>query len=461
MVRRGVLTILASVTILSGCVTTRNTPFVEVDRAVQEGNYQVAADRLSGDNRDLFYRDRDKVLYYLDAGMLNHYAGNFGESAELLSEAERLIEEYFTKSVSQAAGSLLLNDTVQDYAGEDYEDIYLNVFNALNYLQRGSIDGAFVEVRRINNKLNLLEDKYRGLASQYNSSDDARLTIRPGERKFYNSALARYLSLLMYRSEGDYDSARIDYQEIREAFEQQPSLYDFPIPISDDSHQPSRQPRINVLAFAGQSPVKRANTLYIETDTDVVYVQIERENSAGYLTTEAYDRIDWPGMKAGYRFKFQLPRMDLRGSDVSEIVVSVDGAQLGRVQLLEDIERIAQATFRIRLPIVYLKTITRTVAKGVLAQRGKEQMEANLGAAGALLGALATDLAVDASEQADLRLSRYFPAFAYTGEWEVEPGTYDVRVEYRNSQGTMFVDDFRQVEVTVGGLNLVTSYFLR
>ncbi|MGM0673980.1 MAG: hypothetical protein ACQETQ_04725, partial [Spirochaetota bacterium] len=171
MVRR-LVPLLGAFALLSmaGCTTTRNTAFIEVDDLARSGRYTEAAETLSGDDREVFYNDRDKVLYHLDVGLLHHYGDNFEESTRHLNEAEFLIEEYFTKSISQAAATLLVNDTKQDYAGEDYEDIYLNVFKALNFLSQDEFDSAFVEVRRINNKLNLLEDKYREVAEGYESA---------------------------------------------------------------------------------------------------------------------------------------------------------------------------------------------------------------------------------------------------------------------------------------------------
>jgi len=106
--------------------------------------------------------------------------------------------------------------------------------------------------------------------------------------------------------------------------------------------------------------------------------------------------------------------------------------------------------------------------KGVLAEKGKQQMEdaaANsgsaLGLAAGLLGSIATDIAVDASEQADLRLSRFFPAFAYTGEWDIAPGDHRIEIEYFGRSGLVFTDDLGTVSVDGRGLNLFTSFLNR
>ena len=52
--------------------------------------------------------------------------------------------------------------------------------------------------------------------------------------KFSNSALARYLSMLMYRSLNDSGNAGVDLKLLKAAFTTQPSLFDFSIPSTID-----------------------------------------------------------------------------------------------------------------------------------------------------------------------------------------------------------------------------------
>lgn len=459
-----------AIAVFTGCTTTRNSKFVEIDEAAQQGDYATAISTLEDNNEDL-YRDKDSVLYYLDLGMLQHYNGDYAASRQNLSEAERLIEELFTRSVSQAAGSLILNDNVIDYAGEDFEDIYLNVFNAINFLSMGDPEGAFVEVRRINTKLNLLEDKYRDLAQQYSRDADSAVEFEAGESRFYNSALARYLSLLLYRSQGSYDDARIDWQEMQEAFNEQSNLYDFAMPLDDTVIEPSETgARLSVLAFAGEAPIKVAETLYVVTSPNMVSILYaeESEGSQGNLIPQGYAQFPYPGVDGGYRFKFQLPRMELRGSDVQRIRVVIDGQPAGELGMLENMEQIANDTFQVRYPIIFIKTITRTIIKGILAEEAKDRMQEagrQSGSVAGLLGgfaaSIATDVAADVSEQADLRMSRYFPAYAYVGEWDVPTGDHQVEIEYYGSGGLLRVENLGTVSVGERNVNLVTSYYNR
>ncbi len=450
-----------------GC-TTYNAPFVEVDEAARNGQYDEAIAMLSGEDRDDYYSGKEKVIYYLDVGMLYHYDRQWNESSEHLEEAEMLIEEYYTESVSQAAATFLLNDTAKDYGGEDYENIYLSVFKAINYIKKGEFDGAFVEIKRVNNKLNLLEDKYQDLAEQYNRSDDAKIELEAGESRFYNSALARYLSMIVYRADGNWDSARIDYQEMQEAFAKQKNIYDFPLPLSEKVLERPNGAKLSVLAFSGKSPIKRASTFRIVTYDNRLEISTADESDMGQMELTSYTNVAWPGMEGGYRFKFQIPRMESRGSVVNRIRVLVDGKPVGELEKLESIQKVAKETFSVKLPMIYLKTLSRTVIKGIVAQKGKEQMQkagassgSAFGLAAGIIGSVATDVAVEATERADLRTSRYFPAFAYVGEWDVPEGTHEVKVEYYGVEGLIGTRNFGSVDISRGETNLLTSYYPR
>ena len=68
----------------------------------------------------------------------------------------------------------------------------------------------------------------------------------------------------------------------------------------------------------------------------------------------------------------------------------------------------------------------------------------------------------DVSEQADLRLSRYFPGVAYVGGITLPPGIYNVRVNYKNKNGYIIYSEyFKDVDVKSGDLNLRESVCLR
>jgi len=143
--------------------------------------------------------------------------------------------------------------------------------------------------------------------------------------------------------------------------------------------------------------------------------------------------------------------------------VKVDGKDMGKMQMLESINNVAKATYKVKEPIIYVKTITRTILKGLTSHNAKAEMDKKI--SNPLLAAaakFATDIAVDSTENADLRIARFFPAFAYIAEIEVNPGVHDIEVEFYGKNNTLlFVEEYAQVDLQVGGLNLIKSYYLQ
>lgn len=467
--KKAFLLILISLLVITSCTTvSRNEKFVEVDEYASNRMYEEAVHILEDpEEQEVIYPETDQVLKHLDIGMLHFYAGNHAKAQDHLSQAEYLMEEYFTTSISQAGASLLLNDTVMNYAGEPHEDLYANVFKAVSFLDDKNFDGAYVEIRRLNDKLNLLQDKYSELADGYNSSEDNETEISSGSTEFYNSALGRYISMIIYRADGNPDSARIDSQKFDQAFQTQGGVYDFPKPDISAMLEPAGDmARLNVISFTGNAPEKRANTLFIKTFTNEVLVVLQYEDEDGNFVTEDVESMYWPNMESGYQFKFQLPYMVKMGSDVKRISVNVDGTPVGELDLIESIENVAYETYKLKEPIIYLKTITRTIVKGLInkaAQDAADDAAAESGNTGfmvlSLVGGLVADVAVAESEQADLRTARFYPGFAYGGEFLIPEGQHVVSIEYYDGwDNLLFTEVVDEKEYKAGKLNLVSAY---
>jgi hypothetical protein len=385
--------------------------FARVDRALERGNYSEGA-ALIEEEKSSHYTSRDQILYYLDKGLLSHYAGNYGDSSRLLEEGERAIEAAFTKSITMEIGAYLLNDTTREYSGEDYEDIYINSFNALNYYHRGSIEDALVEIRRMNNKTRYLSVKYGLILSNLQKKALEESTVIPANpdaaSKFTDSALARYLGMLFYRGTGRYDDARIDRDQLRVAFANSPNVYAYPAPssVEDELEIPEGMARLNVLGFSGLSPIKEEETL----------------------------RIPIPNSRW---IKIALPNMVYRNSDIGSIEVVFDDGRRFGLELLEDIEAVARETFKEKKNVIYMKTVIRAVLKGATSSALDIAASETGGETGLVLGVLsfASQIFAEVSEQADLRISRYFPAKAWVGGINLAPGVYSFRVHYYSRSG--------------------------
>ena len=159
--------IVVSLAALGGCATGKGKiKFPYTGDHLEKGEYSEARELLETQrkNKHSEYNLKNEISYELDRGILAHYAGDYTVSNDDLMEAERLIEDAFTKSVTQRGRRVSKNDPYQtEYIGEDYEDIYLNIFTALNYYNLGKTEDAVVEIRKMNDKLKFNMDKYEGL----------------------------------------------------------------------------------------------------------------------------------------------------------------------------------------------------------------------------------------------------------------------------------------------------------
>lgn len=446
---------------LSGCgsVATRKGFYDPITVELQAGNYDAAAAGLEKARADGKFGEKDRFAYYVDAGLAYNYAGEYDSSNQRFHQAEIAAEDLFTKSISKAALSLLLNDNALDYAGEDYEILYTNLVSALNYIALGKFDDAFVEIRRANLKLELLEQKYAEAAQilQRGSEDDTvkvevNYDVKPV--RFHNSAFGRYLSMHMYAADGKMDDARIDFDYLKQAFNAQPFIYDFEFP--ELKYRPEEGALVSVVALAGLAPVKEAMNLRIRTDkqldlVQVLYTDPERKD-------EEYGHIPMK-VSEDYYFKFAIPTLQDRPSIIDHANVYAGDQLLGRLQLLEDVGKVARETFESKSSLIYIRSVVRAVAKGLIAH--KQKHKADDGGLGGWLKKAAIDVVTDISENADLRCSRLLPGRILVGDFELPPGNYTLRVEFVGHDG-MIVDRrvFPDYQILGSGLNMIEAVSL-
>ena len=423
----------------------------DIDAAVYRNDFEAGlqAIRRGQEGRNPVYPERNAISLFLDRGLLEHYAGNYRESSLDLQTAERLIEEAYTRSIGEEIASYIANENTKTYPGEDYEDIYLNVFNALNYYNRGDLEGAMVEIRKItisSGKLDMLSRKYENvrpdvsdwiLAQLRNMGYFYNLDLPHAQPvHFSDSALARYLSLLFYLGDGKHDDARIEFEQLQAAHAANRNIYRTPLPVSaaDAMNVPSGKARLNVIAFVGLSPIKEEGFF----------------NSAFPFFQNPYLRSP----------VFKLPKFIERNSEISRIEVVVNGNTFS-LELLEDMGAVMRETYNARFSDLFFRTYLRMLLKYAAADASASRLAERGASSAATLSAIMAKAAIDASESADLRMSRYLPDKAYIGGVNLEPGTYTVTVNYFSGRRIIARDERRNVSIRPGVLNLVESVSLR
>lgn len=449
-----------------GSVATKHKFYQPITADLCDHNYDDAVAKIEAARADNKYGNKDRLIYYLDAGMAYHYASHCDPSNEKLHLAEEAAEELFTKSISRAATSLLLNDNVLEYAGEDYEILYTNLMSALNYLSLNKFDDAFVEIRRANEKLDLLEMKYADAAQKYSQSpkDDtadvnSHINYNVEKVRFNNDAFARYLSMHLYAADGKFDDARIDYDMLISAFKSQPHIYNFGIPEVKYKPESGDKALLSMVALAGLAPTKEAVNLRIRTDKQLKLVQVLYTD--GPNKDAVYGHIQFP-VKADYYFKFSLPALVPRSSTISRIAINSNIGYLGELELIEDVSNVAEETFKARKSLIYFRSIARAIVKGLIAHNLKVKVEKKTGVGlGGWLAKAAIDIGADVIENADLRCSQLLPGKIFVGDFEISPGTYDFTIEFLSANGSVvYTKNVYDYQVRKNKLNMVEVFSL-
>lgn len=215
--RRWPVAIAASLSLLltSGCATDYVARTRQARAAYEQSDFTDALRELEAAEKDA--PERDKLLLLLDRGMYQHAAGDHQGSIKTLAEADRLSQQLDVVSITEEAGVLLSNERNKHYRGEDFEKLMISVLQALNYAQLGKEEDALVEVRRVNERLQVL--------------------VAEG-RPYEQLAVARYLGGALWEDQGELDSAIIDYQK---AFELEPNLGPLAEPLLRLAKQTGRE----------------------------------------------------------------------------------------------------------------------------------------------------------------------------------------------------------------------------
>lgn len=172
----------------SGCATYQAKVSIARD-SMKSGALEVAVKELEPlANQE----GKDQLVYMLDYATVLQKAGRYQESARVFDKAERVADIQDYHSLSKVSSSLLLSEEMIQYKGDDYEKVLINAMNAVNFLEMGDLEGALVEVRKLNNKL-------------YRYKYEAK-------RDYEQNPFAFYLSALIWEADRKWDDAYIAFK---------------------------------------------------------------------------------------------------------------------------------------------------------------------------------------------------------------------------------------------------------
>lgn len=387
------------------------------------GNVDGAVLMIEKFENQKIYQPKDRLLLYLEKGTVYHFAGRYKESFASFEDAERSIENNYTKSIARGIQSFLVNDNILVYDGEDYEDVYVNTFKALNFIHMNDLEASLIEARRMSYKIENLNIKHNGLSSALSSASTQKskaISFEPGKAEIQSSPLAHYLSTILYTKSGQEDNARIEYDRFKDALINQQVIANKALGKSVNPLDSITNPHsfnTLVVAFSGRSPQK------IQSDTRMYFEE------------------------ADLYIKLSLPKLKMNPSQVQQVRVTNSKGEVTYLPLIEQMDQVAKEIYKIKEPIIYARTFVRVAAKiiaGKAAERKAEKDNNEL-----LAGAfnLLTKVGTELTEKADTRSWQTMPGEAYSFVLNLQPGEQSVKIEYLGFGNYVLHEETRNINI--------------
>ena len=383
-------------------------------------------------------RDTSGLLYHLERGLILHYQGEYAASNEAFEQADILLEDLYTKSVTRELAALAVTDIITKFRGDPFEAVLVNYYKILNYLQMNDMEGALVECRRVNNKLQMLIDA--------------------GETYFVNDPFVQYLTAMVYRAAYDLTDAEVSFRVAVDAYRELKDTYlvDAPEMLFCDaaetaavlgdaeaaeeyaSHVDCGEPSpmglgtLNLFLECGYVPHKKEENLFLP-----IYKDDDPDDHQALAVTLAGRRHSArrSGVKVDYLLRVAMPVLESTPAPFDYAVVrpvaqspSLDRPQGMSAQtvLVENLDPLAHMAFQEKEGRILIRAIVRNLAK-YAAKKGADKKDEGLG--------LLVNIFNVATETADTRSWSTLPEKILMTRLVLPEGVYDLKVDLFDAAG--------------------------
>jgi len=413
---------------------------------------------LTEKSKDDIYGKKNALMYYLDRGMLLQLAGSYADSNAAFERAKQLSLEYFTKSVTTEASTLLISDNMRPYYGEDFERALVNVFSAMNYVMMGDEQEALVEARQADQLLKTFQTNY-------------------GYKDVYKEdAFVRYLMGMIYENKGEINDAYISYRQAMSAYEGYLKNYGVTVPNElvndalrtadklgfDDeikdiknkyknaelTNRPAGYGELVVVDYNGFSPEKIDSFFEFSFGWGWAYVgsvdakgdDEEQVRQAGAIARS---------IASDEQVRMAFPKYSPIDYRIACLEASVAGIAEVKGEVAEDIGKIAQKSLDDRIARIRIRAIIRSVIKFALARNISQKVEQSSGELSGWLAKKILTVASTATELADKRSWRSLPDKVIIARLSLPAGSQTVTIRYLDSSG------FEVASKTITGIEIV------
>ena len=408
--------------LLSGCASYSDSfSVIESDMAAQRFGAALATLERQRHPR------RDHLLYLLNKAMLERMNGDYAASNRTFEATKARMEELYGVSLREQTLSVVVNDATRSYAGEEFEQVLVHLYMALNYLQMNDLINARVEALQVDERLR-------------------EITQRLPENRYTEDALARYLTGMIYEELGERSDAMIAYRMAYEAYRRYGQNYSVIVPESL---------KRDLLRLSQQLGLTEETQRYRKE------FRIERWMSAAELAEQGElifllhnglapirreQAVTVPDPASGHLVRIALPYYETRPTPADGARVTAGGTSV-TAEVVEDIRAIALKDLETKMPAITARALARAVVKAQMAKAARENARQQNQSGSAAAAAVAVEIAGLVTERADTRSWLTLPARIHLARLPLPPGTYTVKVD--------LLGDYGQVVATQEYANIV------
>lgn len=420
---------LLTIFLFSGCATYYQQS-AQFQQNFAQGNLEGARAFLEKNKKA--EEKKDRLLYFLDRGVVEQMLGNF-EQSNLYFEKAYIYNQDYKRSFGNDLVGFIANPMLRPYQAEDFEVVLIHYYKTINYLQLNQPDEALVEIRRVNIALNELNDRYIEKKNRYKED-----------------AFAHTLMGIIYEEKGDVNNAFIAY---RNAYNIYSSSYaeEFQVGVPEQLKKdlirtaklngfyneqnqyeklfgmkyeaPPRETSDLIFFWLnGLGPVKSEFSLNLAATKGVGGGFIFANEQEGFLIPYNQNQSYYTSDPAQFSdlkvLRMAIPHYLTREPLITKAFIEINGERLP-LEKAEDVNKIAFSTLQDRMAREVAKSVGRLAIKQAteLAARSENQ---DLGAVIGLLNA--------ATEKADTRNWQTLPHSIYYKRVSLSPEEHTIKL---------------------------------
>ena len=367
--------------------------------ALIDGDTQKVLEELDKDRND-----KDKILYLMERGRIAQLSGDYDGSLRDFADvidAIQVNEEKAKISASDLGAkstAMISNDNAIPYKGESFEHILVHHYQAMNYIARGDLSGAGVEIRRANQlQVEAAEKHHKEIAKAEQQAQEQGLPLdnsgavsqhfsvmdeAAGKVKSsFQNAYTFYLSGLVYEALGQANDAYIDYKKALEIY---PNNHYLQLDVLRLSQRLGMREDYNRFKsrFQREAPSTKAGSGSLVVIFEQDFIAAKSEVKVPIPTIHGWVTVAFPIYQEPWHANMPL---SIRSGD----------SLLGSTDQIVDLHGIAARALKENMPAIIVRQTIRATSKYIMQKNAADN--------GGLFAGLATQIYNIASENADLR----------------------------------------------------------